>query len=207
MAYFPMFIDLKEKKCIVVGGGKVALRKVESLIRFESEVIVIAPELCDEMRALEGQIQILQKEAEEIDLKGSFLVIAATNKREINHAVSTYCRREHIFVNVIDSKEECSFVFPATVKRETISIGITTSGGSPHLSSSIRKKIEQAVPEYYGTLAQQLGEWREELKDRILEEPMRRKIFRQLVEEGMERKEPFTREDLEQIIKENTKKE
>lgn len=201
MAYFPMFIDLKDKKCSVAGGGKVALRKVESLLKFEGRVEVISPEICEELLAYEEQIQIQRKKAVPEDFKDSFLVIAATDNRAVNHAISDYCKEHHIFVNVIDCKEECSFVFPATVKREDISVGITTSGASPVLSSTIRKAVEEAVPEFYGTLSVELGKWREELKERIGEESVRRKIFRKLVLLGIEQEGELFEEQVEELIK------
>lgn len=200
MSYFPMFIDLKEKKCLIAGGGKVALRKAESLLKFEGQVKVIAPVVCGEIKKLEGDIQWIEREVELEDLSDCFLVIAATNCRKVNHQISAYCKERHIFVNVIDCKEECSFVFPATVKREDISIGITTSGASPVLSSTIRKSVEKAVPDYYGILSLQLGEWREELKERVKDEPKRREIFRNLVLKGLEQEGNLSREDFERMI-------
>lgn len=206
MAYFPMFIDIKGKKCTVAGGGAVALRKIESLLKFEGCVEVIAPMICEEIKELAekirltGELCLIEREVKQEDLKDSFLVIAATNQRETNHAISGYCREQGIFVNVIDSKEECSFVFPATVKRENISIGITTSGGSPVLSSTIRKSVEQSVPEYYGKLSVDLGNWREELKVRVEKESVRKKIFRELALQGIEKEGKLSREDFEKII-------
>lgn len=200
MAYFPIFMDIKGKKCSVAGGGKVAFRKIESLLKFEGSVEVIAPVICDEIRNLTGEVRLVEREAELEDFKDSFLVIAATNKRQLNQAISEYCRQREIFVNVIDRKEECSFVFPATVKRENISIGITTSGGSPVLSSTIRKSIEQCVPEYYGELSVKLGNWREELKLRVEKEALRKKIFRELVFMGIEKEGDISRQDFEKMI-------
>lgn len=203
MAYFPMFIDLKDKKCSVAGGGQVALRKVESLLKFEGCVEVIAPAICEELDALKDKIRIYRRKAVLEDFKDSFLVIAATDSREVNHAISTYCHQHHIFVNVIDSQPECSFVFPATVKREEIIVGITTSGTSPVLSSQIRKSVEEAVPQYYGTLSLELGRWREELKIRIKEEKVRKKIFRKLAQLGMEQEGKLSTEQVEELIREN----
>jgi siroheme synthase-like protein len=202
MAYFPMFIDLEGKKCTVAGGGSVAHRKVESLLKYEASVEVIAPDICEEIRSLSGDLHLAEREVRLEDLSDSFLVIAATDQRKVNQEISSYCRRHNIFVNVIDSKKECSFVFPATVKREKISIGVTTSGGSPVLSSTIRKSIEKAVPEYYGRLSVELGSWREELKERVASADLRKKMFRALTLRGIEQKGQLDRGDFEQIIKE-----
>ena len=206
MAYFPMFIDLKDKKCSVAGGGKVALRKVESLLKFEGAVEVIAPRICDEILAYGDRVKIRKKEAVPEDFKESFLVIAATDNRNVNHSISSFCREHHIFVNVIDSREECSFVFPATVKREDISVGVTTSGASPVLSSTIRKAVEKAVPEFYGPLSRELGRWREELKERIREEAVRKKIFRSLTELGIEQEGKLPTEQVESLIRDEMEK-
>ncbi|MDO4554589.1 MAG: bifunctional precorrin-2 dehydrogenase/sirohydrochlorin ferrochelatase [Lachnospiraceae bacterium] len=204
MAYFPMFIDLKGKRCVIAGGGKVACRKAESLCRFEAQVEVIAPEICPELEAFEDsnrEISFQKRAVEREDLVGSFLVIAATDSRKVNRMVSEFCREEDIFVNVIDSQEESTFVFPATLKREDISVGITTSGSSPFLSSSIRKTIEKAVPEYYGELSKSLGRIREKVKAEVPLESDRRKIMKWVTQTGLEKKEVLSADEVEQIIK------
>lgn len=200
MAYFPLFVEIEGKDCAVAGGGKVAYRKIESLLKFGGRVKVVAPAFCSEILALKDKVSLVKKEACPEDFEGCFLVIAATNAREVNRGISEYCKMRGIFVNVIDSQEECSFVFPAVVKRGDVSIGITTSGGSPALSAAIRKSVEQSVPEFYGELSEKLKRWRKDLKKRIADEKVRRAVFTKLVEAGIQKGGNLSQEDLEEII-------
>ena len=171
MAYFPIFIEIEKKKCLVVGGGKVALRKVETLLRYDAQVHVVSREICTEIRALLPPENIHEEEllpspgdtnAGELlpecscgsewplpdYFTGAALVVAATGSREVNHRVAQFCRERRIPVNVADAPEECTFFFPAVVKKGDISIGVNTGGKSPAVSSQVRRDIEKAIPDY-----------------------------------------------------------
>ncbi|MCD8018828.1 MAG: bifunctional precorrin-2 dehydrogenase/sirohydrochlorin ferrochelatase [Clostridiales bacterium] len=202
MAHFPLFIDITHKKCLVVGGGRVALRKVETLLRYEAKVEVIAESICPEIREMLPADQIRYGGVTETDFEDAVLVVAATASREVNHRVYEACARDRIPVNVVDAPEECTFLFPAVVKRGDISIGINTGGKSPLVSSHIRKQIEEAVPDDYGEIAKQLGQLREYGKEHFPDETVRRAILKAAASEAFAKGGVLTREEIDKILKE-----
>ena len=115
MAYFPMFVQLKNKKCLVIGGGRIALRKIEVLKDFEADVTVIAPEMIPQIRQIDKIRRIFRTFMEE-DFKEAELVVAATNDQKVNSEISKICMQRKIPVNAVDQKEDCSFIFPSYVK-------------------------------------------------------------------------------------------
>lgn len=200
MAYFPLFIDIKEKKCLVVGGGKVALRKTETLLRYQAAVYVVGETVCEEIRALLPPGQIREGEPEPADLEGAVLAVAATGSREVNRRLARYCRSRNIPVNVADAPEECSFFFPAVIKKGDISIGVNTGGKSPVVSGRIRRELEQAVPDYYGEIAAQLGELREYVQTRFREENVRREILKRTAAEAFSHERILSHNEINTII-------
>lgn len=157
--YFPFMMDIGGKQVIVIGGGTVALRKCELFVRFGADVTVIAPEFCDELEQLSG-VRILRQSCDLAQLDGAFAVIAATDDREVNRAVSDYCQARRIPVNVVDDPELCSFIVPSTVQRGDLTFAISTGGKSPALAAKIRRELERCYePEYAERLAL-LGELR-----------------------------------------------
>ena len=148
MAYVPMFEDLKDQLVIVVGGGKIAFRKVQKLMPYEPKVMVIAPEIIPELEDMPG-ISCMKRKVQEEDLeKNPAMVIAATDKQELNLAIASACRERKIPVNVVDDLENCSFVFPALVKQGAFSAGICTSGTSPTAAAYNKEKLKNILPEH-----------------------------------------------------------
>jgi precorrin-2 dehydrogenase/sirohydrochlorin ferrochelatase len=178
MAVFPLFIDLSGKKCVVVGGGNVAERKIETLLRFNSRVIVISPETSKRINELdmEGRVSVIKDVYTKEYLDGAFLVIAATSDRVLNDRIHYDCTERNIFVNVADNPEKCTFVFPSVVKRGNLVIGISTSGGYPLLSKKVREEIEQILPQNFQDIVEALEEIREKALEKI-DDPERRKEF------------------------------
>jgi len=168
-AYFPAFIDLRGKLCLVVGGGEVAARKARSLLAAGACVRVIAPEVCDEMSALLRSAGVTHdcREYADGDLAGSVLVFAATDDADVNAAVYREATRRGILVNVVDDPAHCTFIVPSQVVRDGVCIAISTQGQSPALARHLREKIEQAVPPAYGELARLLGRLRDEVKEAV----------------------------------------
>lgn len=185
MAVFPLFVDLREKTCIVVGGGEVASRKVEILLRFEANLIIIAPVVCSSIIVLGDQrkINILRKEYNEQDIDGAFLVVAATSSSEVNESVFRNAKKRNIPVNVVDDPEKCSFIFPSVIKRGDLSIGISTSGTYPALSKKIRKITEEIFTEEYSEILQFFSEFRLQVRKSHLDQCQRKKILKQVVDE------------------------
>ena len=141
-SYYPAFLNLKKKKTVVVGGGKVAERKILSLIGTGAEITVISPEITKriEKEKTKGRIRHISRQYRKGDLKDTFLVIAATDSRSVNEKVS---RDSPCLVNVVDTPELCNFIVPSVINRGPLTIAISTSGVSPALSRSIRQELER----------------------------------------------------------------
>jgi siroheme synthase-like protein len=165
-SYYPIFLDINAKKCVVVGGGKVALRKVKSLLEYGADVEVISPYLCSEMNTLvENQsIGVVRKSYQTGDLHGAFLVIAATDNSDINTDIVKECRETGVLVNVVDNAEESDFILPSSLRRGNITIAVSTSGKSPALSRKIRTHLESNFGEEYASLVLLIEEVRTEIK-------------------------------------------
>lgn len=164
--YYPVFLDIKGKKCAVVGGGQVALRKVRTLLEHEASVEVISPALCSELNKLSksGEIRVLRKDYQAGDLQGAFIAIAATDNSEINLAVVKDARNRGILVNVVDCAENSDFILPSYLRRGDVIIAISTSGRSPALARRIRSRLEKDFGDEYASLALLIDEVRAEIK-------------------------------------------
>ncbi len=165
---------------VVVGGGKVAERKVRGLLEAGARVRVISPELTEGLRRLvqKGKIEHIGRDYQRGDLEGAFLAIAATSDMEINRAVSADATS--IPVNVVDVPELCSFIVPATVKRGELCIAVSTSGASPKMAGSIREELEEMFKEEVAEFFSLLKELRERLKETALEPSAREGLFKEL---------------------------
>lgn len=142
--YFPLFVDLTKKSIIVVGAGKIAARRVKSLLPFVGAMKVIAPEVSSEITetaaSSEGTLVIEQRPFAPSDLDGADMVLAVTNDKELNTRIGALCKEKKILVNVSHEKELCDFYFPGVVQKENVVIGITASGKD---HSKARKVTEQ----------------------------------------------------------------
>lgn len=152
MDYYPVFLDLSGKKAVVVGGGKIAERKVASLIAAGADVTVISPSLTTGLRKTlsEGRIRYISRLYRKNDVKRAFLVIAATDSPDTNRSVS---KDAPALVNVVDVPAECNFIAPSVVKRGQLLIAISTGGASPAFSKALRKELQALYgPEFSGYL-------------------------------------------------------
>ena len=151
---------------MVVGGGPVALRKVNILLEHEANVEVISPELCPELSQLAKSraIQVLQKNYNGGDLQGAFIAIAATDDGEINNKVAEEARAKGVLVNVVDDSEHSDFIVPSQFRRGDITIAVSTAGKSPALARKIRTRLEKDFGTEYASLALLVDEVRSELK-------------------------------------------
>jgi siroheme synthase-like protein len=200
MAYFPFFIDIKNKKCLVIGGGTVACRKIEALLEFETNITVIAPKVCQEVKMMQDRIELMLREYRDTDLDNAFFVIAATNDTRLNSAISKACLERNILINTVDELENCNFIFPAYIQQGNITVGITTSGSSPMLAGHIKRSLREAIPDYYEELVNILGGYRKSIKERIGDIGKRSAALRELTELGIQRQGLITAEDVERII-------
>jgi precorrin-2 dehydrogenase/sirohydrochlorin ferrochelatase len=146
--FYPLFIDISQKHCTVVGGGSIAARKTKDLISYGAKIRLISKEICDELKhyAENKTIEWVSENYKEGQINGSFLVIAATNNNKVNKQIYEEAKQKGIMVNVIDSPELCSFIVPSRVVQGDLNIAISTNGKSPLLSKKIRQELES----YYG---------------------------------------------------------
>ena len=165
--YYPIFLNIRGKKGVVIGGGQVSLRKVKVLLEHGASVKVISSTLCPELSYLAGSgaISALQRNYEPGDLKGAFLAIAATGETDTNRIVAEEARRRGILVNVADNLEQSDFIVPSCLRRGELTVAISTAGKSPALARKIRTKLEKDVGEEYASLVALIGEVRSELKE------------------------------------------
>lgn len=160
--FYPAFLNLKGLPCLVVGGGKVAERKAKSLLSCAAVVKVVSPRLTPALQELAagGQIEYLPREFRPSDLEGVFLVIAATDSKEVNREVAREARSRNLLVNVVNDPQSGNFYVPAAVRRGPLQIAVSTSGRSPLLARRIRERLEGEFGPAYGCLAEFLGEIR-----------------------------------------------
>ena len=204
MAYFPFFVELEGKTCLIAGGGMVAYRKALVLKDFGPEITVVGFEMIPEMEQLAAEcdktMTLIRRGFEDKDIEKADYVIAATSDEELNRHISVICRQQKIPVNVVDVQEECSFIFPALIKEEDIVVGISTGGSSPTIAQYLKKRFKEAIPKGFGMLASQLGTYRELVKERVPYLPVRTEIFKTMVKEGIRQGGVFTREQAIELI-------
>jgi len=167
MPHFPMFVNLEGKRVVVVGGGKVASRKVEKLLPFEPRIRVIAPKITHYIHSLakEGKIELLKRRVRLKDLRDAFMVIVAVDELRLQKKIYGFCVKMGIHCNAVDSPDFCTFLFPALVVRGNLVIGVSTSGKAPALSAGIRELIEKELPQNIEDLLSELEGLRESLPE------------------------------------------
>lgn len=180
MGFFPFFTDIENKKCIVVGGGKVASGKIERLIPFNPKITVVAPVICDYIKSI-SDIDVIQREFCDSDINEAFMVISATDNRELNIHISRFCRERKIPVNVVDVPELCTFYFPAIVKKENVTIGISTEGKSPVFARFLKEKINAELDGKTLRTAEFLVYARKIIRERISTESDRKNALEEIL--------------------------
>ncbi|WP_442499014.1 siroheme synthase CysG [Methylobacter sp. sgz302048] len=178
MDYFPIFIQLKDQNCLVVGAGEVAARKIDLLARADAKITVIASEISTAVANLREShnLNILKKTFSSSDLHGFRLVVSATDNADTNKLVAKTASEQNIPVNVVDSPELCSFIFPAIIDRSPVVAAVSSGGASPVLARLLRAKIESLIPPSYGRLAHIAEKFRSRVKE-VIKEPAQRRIF------------------------------
>lgn len=179
MAYFPFYIDIEKKDILVVGGGAVALRKVEKLLPFNPVITVVSPEICNEIVKL--GVKTVKRVFADSDLDGMFCVISATNNSQVNEHIYRLCSEKNIPVNAVDDKERCTFIFPALVKENGITAGITTSGKSPVYAKYIKEQLIHLLENINADTVEVLWKYRAAIKASINNEEERKEIFTRLL--------------------------
>ena len=166
MNYLPIFIDIKQQPCLVVGGGDIAYRKINLLLKADAAVTCVSKECCDGIVQLvqSNKITHIEKAFEATDINSQILIVSATDDSTLNAHVSELAKSANIPVNVVDSPALCSFVMPSIVDRSPIVIAISSAGKAPVLARLIRAKLESTIPHAYGKLAELAGNFRDQVK-------------------------------------------
>jgi siroheme synthase-like protein len=181
--YYLACLDLQGRDCLVVGGGRVALEKTRGLLECDADVTVVAPEIEPDLRDL--RVTVHKRPFTGSDVVGRFLVIAATNDRRVNSAVSSAAERRHALCNVADDPELCNFILPAVVRRGPIAVGVSTGGASPALAQRIRDDVDGLLGPEHAELAERLAALRPWAREALPTYAARRDYFRNLVEEAL----------------------
>ena len=208
MSYFPFYFDITDKTFLIIGGGSVAREKVNRLRRFTENIIVIAPETEIEGTRTEnpcrcaGEVQILCKEYGEEDLALGDYVVAATGIREVDRKVAGDCRGRGIPVNVVDDQAYCDFIFPSIVKRDSLTVAISTFGTSPAYAMQLRKEIEMILPDQIGPILTRMGNLRGEVSERVTDQKARAAAYRIILAALIESENRLTDEEIEEMIEE-----
>jgi len=160
--YFPLLLNIKNYPCLVVGGGKVAFRKVTSLRDFQAGVTVLAPKICEPLLELKRkrQIKVIQKVYSKEHLQNFKVVFCATDNPKINKMIRKDCTEKNILLNVADMPELCDFILPAILKRGDLTISVSSQGIAPFYVKEIKNKLDHIFPPYYEKVIELAGEFR-----------------------------------------------
>jgi precorrin-2 dehydrogenase/sirohydrochlorin ferrochelatase len=203
---YSVSLNLEDERCLVVGGGAVALRKAEALIASGARVKVVSPQVTPEIEALE-EVEIARREFRIEDLRGRFLVISATDSREVNEKVATEARRRGMLVNVVDVPDLCNFFVNSQMRRGDLTISISTGGASPALAKRIRKELERSYGEEYAGFLSLMREYRPLILREVTDPDRRSRVFKGLANARIEETyraegEGAARKAIERIINE-----
>jgi uroporphyrin-III C-methyltransferase / precorrin-2 dehydrogenase / sirohydrochlorin ferrochelatase len=184
MDYFPVFLDLKKRKCLLVGGGDVATRKGRLLSKAGAILRVVAPEISAELRELAAlnKGEIYEREYQTDDLDNCVLVIAATDDELLNEKISMDAKARFLPVNVVDSPAFCTYITPAIIDRAPLVIAVSSGGEAPVLARLIRAKLETLIPTNYGRLAKIASQWRDRVKARFEDGDSRRRFWEKILQ-------------------------
>lgn len=174
MRYYPVFLDIAGKPVVVVGGGEVALRKVEALLDAGAQVTVVSPALDPELEALvaERRLRHIPRGYSPGDLEGYVVAIVGTDDSSVNAAVAREGKQRRVWVNAVDDPANCDFIMPGIVRRGDIILAVSTSGNSPAMARKLREDLERFLSEEYALMLELAAQVRRELRDRdILVEP------------------------------------
>ncbi|KUG04700.1 siroheme synthase / precorrin-2 oxidase [hydrocarbon metagenome] len=180
---YPVYIDLTDKKCLVIGGGKVAERKICHLLDYGCSIMAVSPQAEKNIEQWADQelIEWYQREFQAQDIAGCFMVFVATDDYQINEKVSRMCRERGVMVNAVDDPPNCDFYVPSIVRRSSLALAISTGGKSPAFARRLRSELEEIITPAYGEFVDIMGEQRELIKDKVKDIEIRKKIFEELV--------------------------
>lgn len=177
IVYYPVFLNVKGKRCLVIGAGRVALRKIVALLKAGANITVIAENKCELFKRIEKYVSFQKKTFEPEDItKEYFLVIGATNKKDVNETIYKRATELNILCNIVDQPELCSFIVPSVVRKGKISVAISTEGTSPRFTKYLKSKISETLEPIYEEFLVYIGELREKVKKELVD-PKKRSMF------------------------------
>jgi len=188
MEYFPITVRLQEQQCLIVGGGEVAYRKLQSLLKADAKVSLVALEFSEQVIELAEQynLTLYQREFGEDLIDDAYLIVAATDNKQLNSQVSEAARERRIWVNVVDDLELSTFIMPAIIDRSPLLVAVSTGGVSPVLARKIREKIEWLLPKNLGGLLAKLKQYRPSLKKKYKDLKSKRNFSEWYIERAIE---------------------
>ncbi|MHC1684674.1 MAG: bifunctional precorrin-2 dehydrogenase/sirohydrochlorin ferrochelatase [Clostridiaceae bacterium] len=186
MNYYPIMINLHKRLCLIIGGGKVAYRKISELLENEVEIKIISKDINDDIKRLidEEKVSYIGSEYKSEFLEKVFLVIIATNDKELNKKILQDCLERNILVNSVDNPKESNFIQPSKINKGDITISISTNGKSPILSKIIKNKVSEIIDNSYSDYIDILGEYRTKALLYIDNEALRREFFIKITNEA-----------------------
>jgi siroheme synthase-like protein len=199
-------IDIEDKLCLIVGGGKIALHKAGILLEYGVRIKLVAPDVSTVLSGLDGEtafgdrIDISKRKFCPEDLENVDFVVVATDDIALGEYISGLCREKGILVNVVDEKEECSFIFPAIIKQRDMVVAVSTGGNSPAGAGYIKRRIDDVLPEYYGDMVSRLGAYRDYIFEKAGSPGRRKQIFNALLEYGDSHGGDIPREVVDRIV-------
>ena len=187
MRYYPVYLDIRDRHCLVVGGGSVGTRKVKTLLVCGGRVTVISPTVSASLDTLvrSGRVELKQRAYSQSDLEGVFLVIGATDDQDLNRRISADAARKNLLCNIADRPEICNFVLPSIVNRGDLTISISTAGKSPAMAKQVRKELEQQFGPEYANVLRLMGAVRKKLLRQKHEPEAHKPLFEKLIHGGL----------------------
>lgn len=184
MKYLPIFLDIRDRLCTIIGAGPIASRKADTLLSAGAIVKVVSPQLADEMQDFveKGKVEWIQRKYQAGDLKGSMLVFAATSEAAVNQQVAEEAQQLGIPCNRVESSAKGSFIVPSIINRDPVQIAVSTSGASPVLARMLRTQLESCTPSAYGKLAALIEKYRKTVKKTFPKVEERRKFWESVLE-------------------------
>jgi precorrin-2 dehydrogenase/sirohydrochlorin ferrochelatase len=187
MRYYPVNLDIQNRKCLVVGGGSVGTRKVMTLLECGAVVTVVSSDVAEELLELaeKKMIELKKRPYESSDIDGMFLVIGATDNEELNWQINKDAEHQNKLCNIADRPEACNFVLPSIVNRGNLVIAISTSGKSPAFAKKMRQDLEKEFGEEYDEFLQLMGAIRKKALSEKHEPEAHKHLFEQLINRGL----------------------
>ena len=184
---YPVSLDIAGRLCVVVGGGRVAARKVRGILAAGARVRIISPELTSQLSALvaRGSVEWLEKPFAAEDLSGAFLVFAATDQPSVQAEAVAAARAHNLLVNVADDPEACNFQVPAVLRRGDLSISIATNGKTPAVAALVRRRLEEVVGEEYGILTALVAAVREDVLAQAASDAEKKILFQKILQDDI----------------------